>query len=158
MRSQFNTLFPGLGSIRRELEQAFGDVYGNSERRSANLTVPVSIWSDERQVFVELDVPGFPQSGLDVRFEDGRLTITGERTWPEDRKPVNYNERQFGRFERVIAVSDLVDPASIDAALADGVLTITLNKKVEAVPQSVRIRTRTSDAARSEQTTDHPQA
>lgn len=135
-----HSLFPGFGTIRRELEQAFNDVYSGTPQQAAGARVPVSIWQDDRRVVVELDVPGFRQSDLNLRFEDGRLVISGERSWPQEGRQIDYNERRFGRFERVVALSDSVDPSSIDAALADGVLTVTFNKKVEAVPQPVRIR------------------
>ncbi|MEQ9412055.1 MAG: Hsp20 family protein [Fuerstiella sp.] len=48
--------------------------------------------------------------------------------------------RYSGKFERVIVLSDVVDPASIDATLENGVLQIALSRRPEAQPRMIQIR------------------
>jgi HSP20 family protein len=142
--NSFNSLLPGLGNVRRELEKAFEDVQSGAARYGH--TGMISAWQDDEKFYVEIDVPGFRVEDLSMNFEDGNLTIRGERNWPEDRAKPDFNERRFGKFERVISLPDTVDGTTIDAGLTDGVLTVTFNKKVESVPQTVKIQYRGKSA------------
>ncbi len=83
---------------------------------------------------------GFAESDLDLQFDDGKLWIRGERKLADDHPAFEHNERFYGRFERAVAISNVVDPDSIDAELAHGVLQITLSKKPEAQPRMISIR------------------
>lgn len=135
---KFDSLVPQLGVMRQELERAFEAVESGGHRSARGLC-PLSMWHDERHVYIEADVPGFGESDLDVQFQDGRLRIRGERTLAEDQS-FDHNERAFGTFERSVAVSESIDPTTIEADLANGLLRITLSRKPEAQPVSVSIR------------------
>lgn len=139
--SSMNSLLPGLGSMRREFQRALGEVGHNG--LSQSVICPVSVWQDGESVHVHVDVPGVTPDNLDVRFEDGKLWIRGERQWFGDEE-FGHNERMFGKFERAILMSDTIDPSSIDARIEDGVLMIRLMKKPEAQPQMITIRHRSS--------------
>ena len=136
--TNMNSLLPALGSMRREVQRALDDVSRNGFQ-NATVPCPISMWQDEGSVHVHADVPGMTQDDLDLQFEDGKLWIRGERKWFGEDGFV-HNERTFGKFERAILLSDVVDPSSIDARLEDGVLIIHLMKKPEAQPQKIAIR------------------
>jgi HSP20 family protein len=138
-QNSLKAFLPGIGVVRRELEKAFDDLQSRPTAKCSG-TCAVTVWQDEQHVHVELDVPGFAIGDLNLNYEDGNLAVRGERVWPEDRNQPDFNERRFGKFERVIALSDIVDPATIDAALCDGVLKVSFNKKVDAVAREVQIR------------------
>jgi len=93
------------------------------------------MWHDKSRVYIEADVPGFAESDLDLQFEDGKLRIRGKRQFGEDHRKFEHNERFYGRSERAVALSDVIDPESIDAELAHGVLKITLSKKSRRLTQ-----------------------
>lgn len=137
---EFDSLMPAFGSMRRELEKAFTEVTGNGHTASARTFCPISFWQDQKQIHIQMDVPGMTQDQLNLQFDDGKLWIRGERTWADDKVAFEYNERRYGRFERAVALPDSADPSSIDALLSDGVLHITFAKRPEAQPQSIRIR------------------
>jgi len=139
--NSFHSLLPGLGTVRRELEKAFDEAHTRSGN-GCGLPSSVSIWQDDEQVFLEVDVPGYSVENLSLSFEDGNLKVTGERQWPEGRNQPDFNERRFGKFERIVSLPDTVDASTIDAGLSDGVLSISFRKKVEAVPRSVQIEYR----------------
>ena len=138
-----------FGTMRRELDDAFEQVFGRSEQRgnghaAAMYEAPLSLWEDDSHVYLELDVPGFRQEDLDITFEKDRLWIRGERHCHADR---NYwrNERSFGRFERWIAMPEVIDRDSISAELHDGVLFLSLAKKPEAKATKIDIKCASSD-------------
>jgi HSP20 family protein len=75
---------------------------------------------------VELPVPGYNASQLDVLFKEGVLTINGK------------NERRS--FARSFSLPDDVDPDAIEAAVADGMLSLTLHRKAEAQPKRISVK------------------
>ena len=91
------------------------------------------------EVTVVMDVPGFKSDDLQIELVDNVLTIRGERTLPYDEKPVWQRlERGFGTFERVLQVSKGLDSDSIEAELADGVLTLHI-PVVTPTPKRIEI-------------------
>lgn len=143
-RSTFDSLLPTFGSMRRDFERALGEVEAKGNVAARYGYSPLSMWQDEQHVYVHVDVPGMAHEELDVQFDDGKLWIRGERKWTKKDASFDYNERRFGRFERAVLLSDMIDPSSIDATLEDGVLCITLMKKPEAQPRSITIKHRSS--------------
>jgi HSP20 family protein len=99
---------------------------------------PLSVWEDEQQFQVEVDLPGLQPQQVDVTVEKGKLFIRGERT-PAGTGP-RHDERAYGKFERVVSLADTIDPARIDASLRDGVLRLTLHKRPEVLPQKVTVK------------------
>jgi HSP20 family protein len=99
---------------------------------------PLSVWEDEQQFHVEVDLPGLQPQDVDVTVEKGKLFLRGERM-PASTGP-RHDERAYGKFERIVSLADTVDPARIDASLRDGVLRLTLRKRPEVLPQRVTVK------------------
>lgn len=135
-----------VSNVRRELEDAFNQAIGNrgGQVEQSTFYLPLTIWGDDEHVYVHADVPGFERESLDVVYKEGQLWIRGERKVAREDGRYWHNERMFGQFERAVAIPDTIDPASIEAELTDGVLTITLTKKPEAQPTRVSIKSGTN--------------
>lgn len=86
---------------------------------------------------LEADLPGFNKDDIKVDLEDDRLTIKAERHSEKEEKKDGCirRERSFGTFTRSFDVSG-IDTANISAAYTDGVLTLTLPKRPELVPEN----------------------
>lgn len=89
----------------------------------------VDVVEDEQKLELYADVPGVKQEDLDISVEKDVLTIKGERKGP----------RLGGSFSRAFTLPKHVDAEKIAASLKDGVLTLTLPKKAEAQPRSIKI-------------------
>jgi HSP20 family protein len=104
---------------------------------------PADVLVDEDGVTVYMDVPGLRADSVDIELENDVLTIRGERPFPyarEDGKgPVRRIERGFGRFERTLRVPSGLDPATIQASLADGVLVLRIPKPETQRPRRIEI-------------------
>jgi HSP20 family protein len=100
---------------------------------------PVDIWEDDRQVVIELDVPGCRPEDLSAEAVDGQLVVTGERRVSDGASRRYRSERWQGRFVRSFTLPQGVDGATITADYADGVLTVRLPKPEEARPRSIDI-------------------
>lgn len=95
---------------------------------------------DDGNAFVlEAELPGFQKEDIDIQLSDNNLTITAKhQTESEEQdKRGNYvrRERSWGSYSRSFDVSD-IDTAQIKAGYQNGVLTLTLPKRTEAVPSS----------------------
>lgn len=99
--------------------------------------------SDTGDAFkLESELPGFNKDDIKIDIENDCLTISAERkldTTDEDKK-TNFikRERFYGSYSRSFDVTG-IDVDGIDAAYADGVLTLTLPKKKEVIPASRRL-------------------
>lgn len=100
--------------------------------------VPLSVWQDDENFFVEADLPGVSESDVGVTVHLGQLFIRGERKAPEGRKHL-FNSRGFGRFERTITLPEDVRSDAVNAELVDGVLKVTLPKRPEAQPKRIAV-------------------
>jgi HSP20 family protein len=100
----------------------------------------VDIQERDDELLVMADVPGVQGNAIDIRFEDGTLTIHAKVPQRQDpkREYLMY-EYSVGDFYRTFQVSEAVDASKITAECADGVLTLHL-PKVEAVkPRKIAV-------------------
>jgi len=84
----------------------------------------------EKEYLIKIDLPEVPKEDVKVLFDDGVLTITGERKVEKEVKgeTVHRTERFFGTFERSFVLPDDIDPKLIRAESKEGVLMIHMPK------------------------------
>lgn len=103
---------------------------------------PVDILETEHELILKADVPDVKFEDIDVKMENGTLTLRGERKFESSGKREggwHRVERSYGVFERVFTLPDTVDPEGVKAEYKNGVLTVTLPKKEIAKPRQVKI-------------------
>lgn len=100
----------------------------------------VDVAEDAEKIHVKVEVPGMDEKDLRINFEDGLLSISGERQF-EQKDDRNYHriERSYGSFVRSFTLPRSVEPASIVASYRNGVLEIEIPKKDEAKPRQIAI-------------------
>ncbi|HLM22976.1 MAG TPA: Hsp20/alpha crystallin family protein [Propionibacteriaceae bacterium] len=104
---------------------------------------PVDISERKDAYIVEVELPGARIGDLQIAFQDGLLTIQGERCAPPDSvgEQVHLSERRYGPFRRSITLPPHVRADAIEASLDEGVLRMMLPKAEEAKPRSIEVRT-----------------
>ena len=132
-----------FGRMRNEFESIFDRFFGQD---GASMTsgwsgLPIAAWEDDDHFFVEAELPGVSEPDVDVTVHNGMLFIRGERRPPEGRNYL-YNNRLYGRFERVITLPATVDPDAVKAELSGGLLRIELAKSPEAKPKKISLQAR----------------
>jgi HSP20 family protein len=82
----------------------------------------------DKEYLIKVDLPEVRKEDVKVLFDDGVLTIKGERKVEKEEKgeKVHRTERYFGMFERTFALPEDVDAKLIRAESKDGVLYIHL--------------------------------
>lgn len=102
---------------------------------------PVDVLETENELILTADLPGIKQEDIDVRVEDGTLTIKGKRDFVQEEKNKGYHriERSYGSFVRCFSLPESVDPEKIGADYKNGVLTVSVGKKEIAKPRAVKV-------------------
>jgi HSP20 family protein len=119
----------------------------NGSRPLAATFLPLSVWEDEKQVYIEAEAPGVKLDDIELIFHDGTLRIAYSRSAPEGERNYWVNERGYGRFERVVRLPDLVDENAIKAELNAGVLYVAIGKKPELQPRKIAVQVAQSQPA-----------
>lgn len=114
----------------------FNEFFGGSSSSSV-MELRTDITDKGDSFVLEADLPGFKKDDIRIDLENDRLTIRAERrSEHEDNKNgCIRRERRFGSFERSFDVSG-IDTSGIKANYTDGVLTLTLPKRPELVPDN----------------------
>jgi HSP20 family protein len=101
----------------------------NSRNFSA-FTPHVDACETERGYEIEVALPGVKKEDVSIDFQEGRLTITGERKFEHEEKNKRYQmlETQYGSFSRTFQLPDIVKPEDIRAEMEDGILLVTIPK------------------------------
>jgi HSP20 family protein len=125
----------------REMNELFDRVFelpGNGRARGSWLPA-ATVWEDEKSYHVDVELPGVDRDQVEVTFEEGRLVLSAKRPRPEGEYRTHHDERSWGEVTRAFALPETVDAESIEANLANGILSINLVKRPEVLPRKIEI-------------------
>ena len=132
--------------LQREFDGMFNRWMGGRDVGNGAALAPygVDIREDADHFYVEAELPGFKKDEVDITLENQTLTIAAERRSEtkqgEGKKgELLLHERRYSRFLRSFTLPPTVDEGSVNAKLADGVLTVTINKREETKPRKVKV-------------------
>ncbi len=102
----------------------------------------VDISEDDNNFYLHVELPGLKKDDVKVRYEEGLLTITGEKKAEREDKDLNYHrvERSYGKFERSFRLPSRIVNDQIKARFQDGVLEVTLPKAEEVKPKEIEVK------------------
>jgi len=123
-----------FAAIDRVFDDVFRDVMPSFNTGFNPNAMRVDISEDEKNIYIEAELPGMKKEDVKVTIEDGVLMIRGERKQETEEKKKNYHrvERVYGSFSRAFTLGENIDKDNIEAKYEDGVLHLTL-PKVEPV-------------------------
>lgn len=113
------------------------------ERTEGDFLPTFEVKETKEQFVFKADVPGVNESDLNITLNGNRLTISGKREAEKQTQHDTYYayERSFGSFTRAFALPDGIDSNTVKAELTNGVLTVQVNKVVEAQPKKITVQT-----------------
>ena len=132
-------------NLRGEFDSMLGRWLGGQEAPNGSGRLApygVDIREDEDHFYVEAELPGFKKEEVDITLENQTLTISAERKTErkeQDKGELLLHERRYSRFLRSFTLPPTVNEQSVNAKLADGVLTIVLNKREETKPRKISV-------------------
>lgn len=139
-------LFPlaTLNDFCGEMDRVFGTIRDNGYAPAARFRnlPPVNISQDEKNVYVEIEVPGLTMENLEVEVIDNKLTIKGSHEQvSEENRTYHRRERSNEEFTRRFNLNTEVVSQDIEAVLKNGVLIVTLPKRPEVQPKRIEVKT-----------------
>lgn len=98
----------------------------------------LAVWQDEQAIHVEMDAPGVTADGVSVTVHNRELTL--QLTRQGEKRTDGIDTRTFGTVEQRLKLPTTVDPANVEATLANGVLKVSLPKSEEAKPRKIAVK------------------
>jgi len=134
-------LFERLGPFGRGLAspwRLFGDM-GEAPRA---LAPAVDIAENDAAYVVTAELPGIAAEDVTAEVHDGVLTLRGEKRSEreETKEHARYVERSYGTFSRSFRLPENADAERVDAAYKNGVLRLSIPKREEVKPRTIRIQ------------------
>jgi len=122
LRSLFNFPFPA-----RESEAFFAPA--------------IDVRESDKEYQIKAELPGLEKEQVKLAFDDGVLTLSGERKEQKEEKSSRTyrNECSYGFFSRSIQLPGGVDTAKISAEMKSGVLTVHCPKSGNANSRQIAI-------------------
>ena len=92
----------------------------------------VDLKEASNEYIVDAELPGVKKEDIEVTYKNNYLTISAKREEIVNEEKENYirKERSYGKIERSIYADD-IDEANIKAKFENGVLKLTVPKKIK---------------------------
>ena len=111
-------------------------------RDTRNWSPAADVKETDNSFVLTADIPGLTKKDIKVNVANGKLSISGERTYETDQENDNYHyrERRFGTFDRSFKLPDTVDEEKISASFKNGILIVALPKHANILPKEREIK------------------
>jgi HSP20 family protein len=135
-----------LGSLQNEMNRLFNTVFdtplpGNAGTTMRRWMPAMDLVETDEHFVLRADLPGLSEEDIKIEFEDGTLTVSGERKAEHETKNEGYYrvERAFGAFSRSLTLPQGIDPEAVTANFDRGVLEVRVPKPEERKPRRIEI-------------------
>jgi len=138
-----NTRFPSFPSlIDRFLEGDLMD-WNTSNFAEVNSTLPaVNVKENDNEYQIDVAAPGLKKSDFKLNFDNGRVTISSEKTDESEVKEgekLSRREFSYQSFQRSFSIPEnIINADKISAKYEDGILHVTLPKREEVKPKPAK--------------------
>lgn len=137
----WNDLFDLQGQVDQLFQSLTGGTTRQSNGVSEMMNLPVDIRQTDGEFVIEASVPGFRPDDVEVTFDDGVLTIRGQRNIENDEQHGQYvrRERRLTSVYRQIGLPAEVRADEISASFENGVLRVTVPRAQKAQPKRIPV-------------------
>ncbi len=134
--------FRSVRSLQNEINRLFERDLDDSAGMMTQWPLRVDIREEAEQIILQADIPGVSQKDIKINIENNQLTISGERTFGDEKKRDSYHriERPYGFFSRTFQLGVNTHPEKVQASYKDGVLEVRLPKREEAKPRTIEVQ------------------
>jgi HSP20 family protein len=138
----FRDLVSTHDRFSRLFNDTFSRFFDEGETGARGWAPAVDIYETDHDLVLKAELPGVDPKDVEARVEDGTLYLKGERKLEKEAKEENYHrvERSYGSFVRTFALPRSVDSEKVSAQYQDGILTLTMPKREEAKPRTIKIQ------------------
>jgi len=132
--------FRELEQLQDATAQLLENVWSGPEPSGRIWSPLVDIEEADDAWIVEAELPGVDRNDVSVELRDSELAITGEVKERERKGILRRRTRPVGRFDYRVSLPGASDPESVEARLADGVLTLRVPKAEQARPRRIEVK------------------
>ena len=107
-----------------------------------NFNIPAAdIYEDEKNVYAEIDLPGFERKDIELKLEGNNLVVSAKKDQLKEQKKKNYYrcERTQGSIYRKFNLAAAINESKIKAVYKNGVLKVTLPKQEPKAGKDIKI-------------------
>jgi HSP20 family protein len=134
--------FREIAALQNDMSRLMGAFLGQGNGETERTWVPaVDVWETDNELVYAFDLPGIPEDKIAVEFDDGALTVSGERERTQKVEGDRFYryERRFGSFSRSVGLPQGVSEDDVTGDYHDGVLEITVKKPESQKPRRIQI-------------------
>jgi len=107
------------------------------------LHIKMEVVENEKDYVVHAEIPGVKKEDINLDVSGNQISISAEVKREKEEKNgerVLRAERYFGRVSRTFTLAHDIDEAGVQAKYTDGVLQLTLPKKMMTVAKKIAIQ------------------
>lgn len=130
-----------MAAMQSALDRLFDETWRGT-RTAANIgSLALDVHETDTAYLVSAALPGVSAESVNISLHDGVLTIAAEvpQLTPENSRALML-ERGYGKVQRSIRLPQPIDANAVEATMENGVLSLTLNKTVEAQPRTIPVK------------------
>lgn len=142
--------FTDLVTLREAMGRLFDQSYVGSVQTGTGETagtrnMPLEVYEKDGDYIVKAYLPGVKAEDVDIDVDNNTLTIKAHiPSELEHEESRNYkwilNELGYGDIGRSISMPSPINTGNIEAAVENGVLTLTVPKTEEAKPKKIAVK------------------
>lgn len=131
--------FKAFQLLQQEIDRQFSEF---AVDHSARQHSPVEVWRNEEGAILRIELPGVDLNDIDVSVNGSHVHVNANRNLPDvgENENSRLNELIAGEQGRVVEMPFEVDAEKIDASYLNGVLTISVSKSSNELPQKVVVK------------------
>ncbi|MCX5773159.1 MAG: Hsp20/alpha crystallin family protein [Fusobacteria bacterium] len=99
----------------------------------------MDMYETEKGFVIEIELSGVEKEDIALTLGKESITIRGEKKAQNTIQEIYFEERDYGKFFKVIPMPLLGDEKSVGAEYKNGLLTVTINKKEVVVEPVIEI-------------------
>jgi HSP20 family protein len=111
-----------------------------TEEAGRTQTARADVFERDDEYVVQADLPGVQPQDVDIRFEDGELTLHGRRSREANTREAAPWNRDIAGFTRTFRLGEGIAGDRIEADMKHGVLTLRLPKTEAVKPRRIAVR------------------
>lgn len=136
--------FKDLMALREAMDRLFEDSFVRPGSRwltsgEPRCEVPIDVYTTDEELVISASVPGVNPSDVEITIEGDTLTIRGEIPAPLENVDYIAQERPYGKFQRTLRLNIPVQADKAEAVFDRGILTLTIPKREEVKPKTIKV-------------------
>ncbi|HET8865842.1 MAG TPA: Hsp20/alpha crystallin family protein [Gracilimonas sp.] len=128
--------------ISNWIDDVFEDALSWPRANTSGFVPELNVYETDKEFEVSAALPGMSKDDIEISFNSGALTISGERKMKQEENGRRYHriESRFGKFSRSLPLpGDMVDQEKITAKYDNGVLNVTIPKVKEKAAKKIKV-------------------